>query len=42
MDIKMRNYKRSKGYKNVRVWVKQVGQHTDRCRKHKIKYKPLG
>ena len=42
MDIKMRNYKRTRGYKNVRVWVKQVGKRTDRHRKHKVDYKKLG
>lgn len=36
--IKMRSYKRTKGYRNVNRYLRTVGQKTFRNRKHKIAY----
>ena len=36
--IRMRNYKRTKSYKNIQKSDRLVGKDADRCRKHKIRY----
>ena len=37
--IRMRNYKRDKGYQNVQKSNKEQGQRTDRCKGHKVQHK---
>jgi len=36
--IRMRNYKRDKGYQNIKRSEKSLGKRTDRCKKHKVQY----
>ena len=40
--IRMRNYKRTKGFKNIQKSDKEVGKRTDRGKGHKVQYNPLG
>ena len=40
--IRVRNYKRTKGYQNVKKSDKETGKRTDRNRKHKVQYTKLG
>jgi hypothetical protein len=40
--IRMRNYKRDRGYKNVQKSEKELGKRTDKGKKHKVMYNELG
>ena len=39
--IRMRNYKRTRGYQNVQKSNREVGKRTDRGKKHKIQHKEV-